>query len=128
MPAGTLNHRVARRDHLSRQRYPRRVGAGLLFRAELALLHDPFVGLACTFDSIFELAVSLGQLLGYLKCAARGISIEDGRLQKYASTELEFVHGRVRRGRWLAQGTHATIFRPSSLGPIGTLTASRLKG
>jgi hypothetical protein len=70
------------------------------------------VGLARALDSIFELAVSLGQLPGHLKRAARGIAIEDGRLQKYASSELEFVRGRVSPGRRLEEGTHATTFRP----------------
>ena len=39
---------------------------------------------------IFELALSLGELLGHLICAARGITIEGSRLQKYGLTELEF--------------------------------------
>jgi hypothetical protein len=60
-------------------------------RAQDAFLYDALVRLAWPLDLIFELAVSLGQLLGHLVCAARGITVEDGSLQRYRLTELEFV-------------------------------------
>ena len=86
---------------------------GPSFRAEIAFLYDPFMGFASTLDSIFELAISLGQLLYDLISPARGITIEDGGLQKYASTELELMRGLVRRGWRLERSTHAITFRPT---------------
>lgn len=88
--------------HLSTQRH--------LFRAEIAFLYDPFVRLAQTFDLIFELALSLGQLPGHHVCAGRGIAIEYGRLQIHGLTELEFVR---------ALGTLHCIGSTFRLGLIG---------
>jgi hypothetical protein len=70
---------------------------GPSFQAELAFPYDSFVRLAWTLDAIFELAVSLGQLLGHLICAARGITIEDSRLQKYGLTELKCARSHLGR-------------------------------
>ena len=61
-------------------------------RADLAFLYGPLMRLVRAFDAIFELAVSLGQLLRYLICAERGTAIEGSRLQKYGLSELELVH------------------------------------
>ena len=72
---------------------------GPLFRGEIALFHDPFVRLGSTFDFIFELAISLGQLRYYLIRPARGITIEDGGLQNYATSDLESMLGLMRRGQ-----------------------------
>jgi hypothetical protein len=68
-------------------------------RAEIAFLDDPFVRLAWTLDSIFELPVSLGQLRRYLVSPARGITIEDGGLQHHASSEPKFMRGPMRQNR-----------------------------
>jgi hypothetical protein len=66
---------------------------GPSFQAELAFPYHSFVRLAWTLDSIFELAVSLGQLLGHLICAARGIAIERGTLKESRSTNLKSLTG-----------------------------------
>ena len=84
-----------------------------LRQAEIAFLYDPFVRLAATLDSIFELSVPFWQLRHHLIGAARGVAIEGGGLQDHASSELEFVHGLGRRGRWRDQGLHAASFRPT---------------
>jgi hypothetical protein len=70
-----------------------------LCRAEITFLYDPFMRLASTLDSIFKLPVSLGQLRHYLVRPARGIAIEDGGLQHYASSEPKFMLGLMRRNR-----------------------------
>jgi hypothetical protein len=41
---------------------------------------------------IFELAVSLGELLGHLIFAICGATIANSELQKYGLAELEFGH------------------------------------
>jgi len=88
---------------------------GPLCGAEIAFFYDPFVGFASTLDSIFELPMSLGQLRHYLIRTARGITIEGGRLQDYASPEPKSMHGLMRRN-WLGgRGMHAITFRPSRL-------------
>jgi hypothetical protein len=88
------------------------------FRAKVAFLCDPFVGLAWPLNLIFEVAVPLGQLLCHLVCAARSITIEHGGLQRHRLTELEFVRalGAVHLG-----STHVGLAGPprhhSRLGP-----------
>ena len=61
-------------------------------RAKVAFLYDAFMGLPWPLDLIFKFAVPLWQLLGHLVRTARGIAIEEGRLQGNGLTELEFVH------------------------------------
>jgi hypothetical protein len=79
------------------------------------------VRLTSTLNSIFELAVSLRQLRHYLICATRGITIEDGGLQKYASTELELCAAVcVEDGGWNKVRMRLPFAR-DELGAIGTL-------
>ena len=61
-------------------------------RAKVAFLYDAFMGLPWPLDLIFKFAVPLWQLLGHLVRTARGIAVEEGRLQGNGLTELEFVH------------------------------------
>jgi hypothetical protein len=72
------------------------------------------VRLAWTFDSIFELSISLGQLRHDLVSPARGIAIQDRGLQHDASSEPEFMRGLMRRNRSRGYGVHAITFRPIS--------------
>jgi hypothetical protein len=63
----------------------------LSFRVQIAFFCDPFVRLAATLDSIFELAVFLGQLRYYLIRPARSVTIEERGLPKYTSSDPESV-------------------------------------
>jgi hypothetical protein len=96
------------------------------FRVKIALFYDSFVRLAATLDSIFELAVFLGQLRHDLICPARGVPIEDRGLQKYTSSDPESVRDFVRRGRRLSWGSHTIAFRPTRA-ELGCSAQTRLK-
>jgi hypothetical protein len=85
------------------------------YRAEIAFLYDPFVRLAWTLDSIFELPISLGQLRHDLVCPARRVAIEDRGLQYYASSEPEFMRGVMRQTWSRVKGGHAITFQKSDV-------------
>jgi hypothetical protein len=101
----------------------------LSFRVKIAFFCDPFVRLAATLDSIFELAVFLGQLRYYLIRRARGVTIEERGLQKYTSSDPESVRDFVRRGRRLSRGTHTNHLSPDkSRSQVGALKRDWLEG
>jgi hypothetical protein len=60
--------------------------------AKVTFLYDAFMGLPWPLNLIFKFAVTLWQLLGHLVRTARGIAIEEARLQGNGLAELEFVH------------------------------------